>query len=87
MLVLSRKINESILIDNDIRVTILEVRGGMVRLGIEAPPEIGILREELVEPRVDLESKPFSPKPKKASRGFGIREFGVMQDVDHTYGN
>lgn len=50
MLVLSRKINESILIDNDIRVTILEVRGGMVRLGIEAPPEIGILREELVEP-------------------------------------
>ena len=49
MLVLSRKIGESIQIDGGIRVTVTNVRGGRVRLSIEAPPEMRVLRKELTE--------------------------------------
>ncbi|MGD0517337.1 MAG: carbon storage regulator [Thermoguttaceae bacterium] len=48
MLVLSRKPDESIVIDGRITITILEVRGNKIRLGIEAPKEIPIVREELI---------------------------------------
>ena len=47
MLVLSRKTDESIIIDQRITITILEVRGDKIRIGIDAPKEIPILREEL----------------------------------------
>jgi len=47
MLVLSRKPNEEILIDGHITVTVLGVEGKRVRLGIEAPKEVCILRKEL----------------------------------------
>jgi carbon storage regulator len=47
MLVLSRKLNESIIIDGDIRITIVGIRGNHVRIGIEAPGSVPILREEL----------------------------------------
>jgi carbon storage regulator len=49
MLVLSRKIGESIEIAGGIRVTITEVRGGRVRLSIAAPPDVRVLRKELVD--------------------------------------
>jgi carbon storage regulator len=47
MLVLSRKLNESIVIDGDIRITIVGVRGNHARIGIEAPDSVRIIREEL----------------------------------------
>lgn len=47
MLVLSRKKNESFIIDDHIRVTVIEVRGDRVRLGIEAPKDIPVHREEV----------------------------------------
>ena len=47
MLVLSRKLTESICIGDGITVTILEVRQGRVRLGIDAPPAVRIQREEV----------------------------------------
>ena len=46
MLVLSRKIHESILIDNRIEITVTEVAGGRVRLGISAPRDVPIQRGE-----------------------------------------
>ena len=49
MLVLSRKLEESILIDGRIRLTVIAIRGSIVRLGIEAPPEVGITRAEIAE--------------------------------------
>ncbi len=49
MLVLTRKPEEGIVIDGRITVTVLRVQGGKVQLGIEAPKEIPIKRDELVE--------------------------------------
>lgn len=49
MLVLSRKKNESIVINNDVVVTIVEIRGDKVRLGIEAPRDVPVHREEVFE--------------------------------------
>ena len=50
MLVLTRKVGEKIVIDNNIVVEVLEVHGQRVRLGIAAPPEVAIAREELLRP-------------------------------------
>jgi carbon storage regulator len=47
MLVLSRKKNESIVIDDNIIITVVEVRGDKVRLGIEAPKEVPVHRREV----------------------------------------
>ncbi len=47
MLVLSRKINEEVIIDGRIRVQILQIKGGTIRVGISAPDEVKILRGEL----------------------------------------
>ena len=47
MLVLSRKKNESIVIGDSIVVTVVEIRGDRVRLGIEAPREIAVHRKEV----------------------------------------
>ena len=49
MLVLSRKLNESIVINENIVVTVLGVQGDKVRLGIEAPGEIPVHRQEVYE--------------------------------------
>jgi carbon storage regulator len=49
MLVLTRKQNEGILIGNDIMVTVINVDGDKVRLGIEAPKNIRVIREELLK--------------------------------------
>ena len=49
MLVLSRRMGESLIIADDIRLTILGISGGQVRLGIEAPKEISIHREEIYQ--------------------------------------
>jgi len=47
MLVLSRKIEESIIIDSNITVTVLDVRGDKVKLGISAPKDVTVNREEV----------------------------------------
>jgi carbon storage regulator len=50
MLVLTRKIGERIRIGDTVTVQVLEVRGSQVRLGVEAPADIRILREEIYQP-------------------------------------
>lgn len=67
MLVLSRKIGESIQIAGGIRVTVTEVRGGRVRLSIEAPADVRVLRKEIA----DVAAKQSTP------------EVSVKTDSDH----
>ncbi len=52
MLVLTRKLDEGIVIGGRIKVTVLKVQGGQIRLGIEAPKDILITREELTRSTV-----------------------------------
>ncbi|MFH1656177.1 MAG: carbon storage regulator CsrA [Candidatus Nealsonbacteria bacterium] len=49
MLVLSRKKNESIVINDDITIVVIEIRGDKVRLGIECPKEIPVHRQEVFD--------------------------------------
>jgi carbon storage regulator len=60
MLVLSRKKNESIVINNDITVTVVEIRGDKVRLGIVAPKEVPVHRQEVYEA---IHGKPANVQP------------------------
>lgn len=47
MLILTRKVDEKVRIGSDITLTIIELRGGMVRIGIEAPKNVRVYREEV----------------------------------------
>ena len=61
MLVLTRKINESIVINDDVSVLVVEIRGDKVRLGIEAPKDVAVHRKEVY----DVIHESGSGKPKK----------------------
>jgi carbon storage regulator len=76
MLILSRKPGETLVIDGKIRVKVIRVEGDVVKLGIEAPPEVSIHRQEVYDeiqknnkeaitaPQRDLPRLPGSPKEK-----------------------
>ena len=49
MLVLTRKLNESIVIDDGIKITVIEIRNDKIRLGIEAPSHIPVHRQEVYD--------------------------------------
>ena len=49
MLILARKKNESIIIDDDIKIVVIEIRGEQVRLGVEAPENVPVHRREVFD--------------------------------------
>lgn len=49
MLVLTRKIGETIVIDDDVRITVVHIKGKQVRIGVDAPKETKIHREEIYQ--------------------------------------
>lgn len=60
MLVLARRPGEQIVIDGNIRLTVIAVKGNQVRLGISAPPEITVDRKEIHDCRTELTRLPGS---------------------------
>jgi carbon storage regulator len=86
MLVLTRKLMEKLYIGDDVCVTVVRVEGGQVRLGIDAPREIAVVRAELLEPRqpaaAEGDTKPGPPAPLSVktrpggARGIDIRRRG-----------
>ncbi len=60
MLVLSRKVGESIVIGDDIKVTLVRMSGNRVSVGIEAPAHVRVMRSELIEHDRSIESGPES---------------------------
>jgi carbon storage regulator len=57
MLIVTRKLQESVMIGNDVTVTVLGVKGNQVRIGINAPKDITVHREEIFE-RIRSEQRP-----------------------------
>lgn len=81
MLVLSRKKDESIVINNDITIVVVEIRGDKVRLGVEAPKEVPVHRREVFEAiargePVDLPAVSSSPEGGTAVGGESAAEAG-----------
>ncbi len=73
MLVLTRKLMEKLFIGDEICVTVVRLEGGQVRLGIDAPREVAVVRAELVsersDPRLRLASRPTEHVPAATERG------------------
>lgn len=49
MLILTRRVGETLIIGNDVSVTVLGVKGNQVRLGVDAPKEVSVHREEIYQ--------------------------------------
>jgi len=62
MLVLSRKLNESVMIGDDVEVIVLDVREGVVKLGIKAPREVTVHRQEIYAQIVAENKRALTPK-------------------------
>jgi carbon storage regulator len=85
MLVLSRQRDESIMIGDNIVVTIVDIRGDKVRLGINAPSEIPVHRQEVYDAiqRENLRASRLDPKDTQAlGKGAPVR--GRSPDADRT---
>lgn len=74
MLVLSRKKDESIVLDGQIEITVLKIKGNTVRLGIKAPSNIKVLRGELSPFDVEVEME----KDDEDQRGTGVNSLMGM---------
>lgn len=69
MLILSRRTDESIVIGDEVTITILSVKGKQVRIGITAPPDVSVHREEIYQRIQAGEAEDGAPKPSDTDDG------------------
>jgi len=69
MLILTRRLGESVLIGDQIRVKVLSVRGAQVRLGIDAPRDVQVNRDEVVDPDLKDERGAARESSQQSTRG------------------
>jgi carbon storage regulator len=69
MLVLTRKVNEQILIGEDIRITVTAIQGHQVRIGIEAPLSVPVFREEVIRAREEESRRANEPRDLRVNHG------------------
>jgi carbon storage regulator len=62
MLILTRKIGETVIVGNSVRITVVDLSPGVARLGFEAPPEISIYREEIYKEIVEANKQALQDK-------------------------
>ncbi len=67
MLILTRRVGETVMIGNDITVTVLGVKGNQVRVGVNAPKDVAVHREEIYE-RIKREEDSGESKPHPAAK-------------------
>jgi carbon storage regulator len=71
MLILTRRVGETIMIGNDVTVTVLGVKGNQVRVGVSAPRDVAVHREEIFERIKHEEQDGGSDRPSKSGDGHG----------------
>jgi carbon storage regulator len=88
MLYLTRKVGESIFINDDIEVTVVEVRGRSIKLGFEFPPGVSVLRRELYEKiqLENLEAAQASPDMLEDAAS-AVETHAGRRKTDHAAGN
>ncbi len=67
MLILTRRVGETVMIGNEVTVTVLGVKGNQVRIGVNAPKDVAVHREEIydrIKREEDHDSRPVSPAVK-----------------------
>jgi carbon storage regulator len=83
MLILTRRVGETVMIGNDVTVTVLGVKGNQVRVGVNAPRDVAVHREEIFE-RIKREendgSSATTSTARAASRGNGHATNGIDRD-------
>jgi carbon storage regulator len=70
MLILTRRVGETVMIGNDVTVTVLGVKGNQVRIGVNAPRDVAVHREEIFE-RIKREEQDGTPRPPRGGNGQG----------------
>ncbi|MGH8248853.1 MAG: carbon storage regulator CsrA, partial [Gammaproteobacteria bacterium] len=70
MLILTRRIGESLMIGDDVNVTVLGIRGNQVRIGVNAPKDVAVHREEIYE-RIQMERKGSRDRQSGDGEGLG----------------
>jgi carbon storage regulator len=68
MLILTRRVGETVMIGNDVTVTVLGVKGNQVRVGVNAPRDVAVHREEIYE-RIKREEQEGAPRNARDSDG------------------
>jgi carbon storage regulator len=68
MLILTRRVGETVMIGNDVTVTVLGVKGNQVRIGVNAPRDVAVHREEIYE-RIKREEQEGSDRPHRGGNG------------------
>ena len=70
MLILTRRVGETVMIGNDVTVTVLGVKGNQVRIGVNAPRDVAVHREEIFE-RIKREEQEDGAQPAHGGNGHG----------------
>ena len=81
MLILTRRINESLNIGDDVQVTVLGIKGNQVRIGIEAPRDVPVHREEIYH-RIKREERMGKPTDDDYSSDHDVRGADYFPDED-----
>ena len=71
MLILTRRVGETVMIGNDVTVTVLGVKGNQVRIGVNAPRDVAVHREEIYERIKREEQGGETARPAKSGNGHG----------------
>ena len=70
MLILTRRVGETVMIGEDVTVTVLGVKGNQVRIGVNAPRDVAVHREEIFE-RIKREEQEGADEPRAGGNGHG----------------